>query len=104
MNRKLLYLALGVVGLLAGLVAADLIINITVVPLVLTDVIELSITREVSNDLRAVLTYEMKTDTGAVHKQSSHDFILTPAQRTVVLGFLNDSAIPAANVAENLVP
>ncbi len=90
-----------VLVLLAIPVMADLIVNFTVVPLVLADVVELSIV-SAGSDLKAVLTYEMKTDSGAVYKRGAHSFILSPAQRTAVLNFINGDAIPAANVAEGL--
>jgi hypothetical protein len=101
MKRRLLILVL-VLSALAVQARADLIINITVVPLVLGDVIELSITNAGGGDLRAVLTYEMKTDTGAVYKRGSNSQILTPAQKTAIMNVLNNDFIPAANVAEGL--
>lgn len=103
MTRKLIYFALGVLALLAVPMTADLIINLTVVPLILGDVVELSITKaETPGDLKAVLTYEMKTDTGAVYKRGSNSQTLTPAQKTAIINVLNNDFIPAANVAEGL--
>ncbi len=99
--KRLLALAF-VLALLAVQARADLLIDITVVPLVLADVIELSITSAGGGDLRAVLTYEMKTDTGEVYKRGSNSEILTPAQRTAILNVLNNDFIPAANAAEGL--
>lgn len=103
MTRKLIYFVLVVLALLAVPMAADLIINFTVMSITLDDVKELSVTKaETPGDLKAVLTYEMKTDTGTVYKPGSHGIILNPAQKTAMLNFINGTMIPAANIAEGL--
>ncbi len=98
------YALILILALLAAPTVADLIINFTAVPIGLADAIELSITPAGGGDLMAILTYEIKKDTGEVWKSSSHSVILTPPQETAVLQFLNDFMIPAANTAEGLTP
>ena len=95
------YLLLVVLALLAAPTVADLVINFTVVPLTLGDVIELSFTRS-GNDLQSVLTYEMKTDTGEVYRRGGNSVLLTGAQKTAIVNYLNNVALPAANAAEGL--
>ena len=103
MTRKLALFILAIFALLAVPMAADLIISFTVVPIVLADVIELSIVAtDTPGELQAVLTYQMKLNTGEDYERGSHRFVLNGPETTAVLSFLNGSAIPKANAAEGI--
>ncbi len=103
MIRKLSFFVLAVFAFVAIASTASLFISVTVVPLVMADVIELSVSvADEPGQLQAVLTYEMKTDTGDPYHHGSNMVILSPSQRTAVLAFIAD-LIDDANVAEGLV-
>ncbi len=99
MKQFLLILILAV----AVPIAAQLVVETTVVPVTASELIEISILDDQLGGLRAVIVYNVLTDTGEEWKpQQVLRFTLDTPDTAQLNGFINATVLPAVNAAEGL--